>query len=219
MKTLAIISALLCFAACSKKRDSPNDGDSNTVMSVSESLMPGNMGADSADLANFMALNGFGIYKFRVPSSFNNDSLSFCLREYYRGQLTDSISIGGLISLYRSNGWLRGYSRYVDAATEQFYVDKLLPFTLSFKLQLKSEHSQYQWTMLYDPRRPVPVKRGSEILLLTYSTSPLSEGKCVFCELPTAQQNFRHWYRQYGMNHYWVVSATFSGKPPQNTTL
>lgn len=168
---------------------------------------------DSMDLAFFMEMSGFNIYKFKLPDPYMSDSLVIRMREFYKGRLIDSYLVGEAISFYPSHGIMRCYTRHTDPAHEEFQVPNILaPTKLIMRMALKSDYSKYNWSKLYDREQPLAAKSGVEIPFLAYSTRPTSEdmpGVGVYCQLDEDPSTYPNWHRQFHIEHYWIFSLTF----------
>lgn len=206
MKKYAIICFAMLLAACNRNENTSNEKPQQKTEIAG--LQPDNIGADSADMASFMKLSGFNYFKLKIPEAFATDSLTFYVRQFYKGQVVDSSHIGDEISLLKSP-WLRCYTSHLNEKIEVFSVAEILPLELEYYFELKTEQSKYRWTQLYDLRKPTPITMGEEIALFTFGTAPMEDGKCVYCQLPDSH-NYRDWYTQFNMDHYWVISIKFS---------
>lgn len=215
MKTIFTAACILLLAACNKPADKPTPPAQKPQQEDNSALLPGE-GSDSADLATFMELSDFHIFKLQLPESLAGDSLNIHIREFRKGILTDSSTFGGALSFHRSR-WLRCYGRKVNDGLVQFYTDDtILPFELVYELPAKADKGKYRWTELYNLHKPTLYSPGREIPFLFYGTAPIEEGKCVYCQLPETKENYRDWYRQFSVEHYWIVSLSIL--PTQDNT-
>lgn len=213
MKKIFAAACILLFAACKQPTQNVASQQGTTQQAPAQ-LLPGH-GSDSADLTTFMELSDFHIFKLELPQSLSGDSLNIHFREFYKGVRIDSFTLGGELTFYKSR-WLRCYGRKKnDTLAQLFVTDQVLPFELDYALASKTT-GRYRWTELYNTHKPTDYQARVEIPFLFYGTVPMEDGKCVYCQLPEASAQYGDWYRQFSVEHYWIISLSIY--PTQDNT-